>query len=372
MGCGSGVLARGDEVCEDKSAQRRPADQRNQAEEVANVLIESMTRGSSASKRLRNDVEDLQPRRKGTWTTPSSLLASANDECRRAIAEHLVPHTVRCGEVRIFFFKLSSSSFDIHTLQVLFFEGSQGSSLYFVNSGSVAVNIRNQQVATLSPGDFFGELGLMFGQGRTATIVGLSDESELLELSKESFNEVLDRFPKFADDINKKLSATCSARLRSEDMIPMGSSPPGGLPARLPSWSQGPQQGSAGALTPTSSMSSDAAPYNPARPSSAATAASPEPQGPRWLSAGGDKAPSTVLAQAATDVAKEAVTVSGEEPAAAEVGVTTSAVAMRKENSFSIMALARTATRKVRRRTRGAEGEWKDESGRTEGEPEEV
>mmetsp|Transcript_60256 Transcript_60256/g.160363 ORF Transcript_60256/g.160363 Transcript_60256/m.160363 type:complete len:216 (-) Transcript_60256:1141-1788(-) len=210
------------------------------------------------------------------------------------------------------------------------------------------------------------------GQGRTATIVGLSDESELLELSKESFNEVLDRFPKFADDINKKLSATCSARLRSEDMIPMGSSPPGGLPARLPSWSQGPQQGSAGALTPTSSMSSDAAPYNPARPSSAATAASPEPQGPRWLSAGGDKAPSTVLAQAATDVAKEAVTVSGEEPAAAEVGVTTSAVAMRKENSFSIMALARTATRKVRRRTRGAEGEWKDESGRTEGEPEEV
>mmetsp|Transcript_60255 Transcript_60255/g.160351 ORF Transcript_60255/g.160351 Transcript_60255/m.160351 type:complete len:510 (-) Transcript_60255:526-2055(-) len=267
MGCGCGVLARNESSPEDDAAQRMQS-QRNSLS-LATALLETMTRSASASKRLKIDATSNRNGWKGTWNVPISLFGTANDECCRAIASHLAPFTVRRDEV-------------------LFSEGSQGSSLFFVNSGSVAVRIRGQQIATLVPAQYFGELGLMIGEGRTATIVGLSDESELLELSKESFYEVMERFPEFADDAYKELSSTSNARLRSSDMIPLDSALPSpSASAMLPRMSaSSPGKKGSGMLSfvPASADSSPGVHSPPSRPrlSTGGALTSPEPGGPRW------------------------------------------------------------------------------------------
>lgn len=53
--------------------------------------------------------------------------------------------------------------------------------MYFVNSGSVRVEIEKKVVDTLEPGCFFGEVGMMLCEKRTADVLAAGD-CELLEL----------------------------------------------------------------------------------------------------------------------------------------------------------------------------------------------
>ena len=49
-------------------------------------------------------------------------------------------------------------------------------------------------VSILGPGDYFGELGLLFGTPRTAT-VRAATHCELIMLSKHNLDQVLVKFP---------------------------------------------------------------------------------------------------------------------------------------------------------------------------------
>ena len=63
--------------------------------------------------------------------------------------------------------------------EVLTRQGTEGHDLYFIQSGRVAVRIsagsREEEVAQLSAGAFFGERSLMTGEKRSATTVALTD-----------------------------------------------------------------------------------------------------------------------------------------------------------------------------------------------------
>ena len=52
----------------------------------------------------------------------------------------------------------------------------------------------SQVVTVLGPGDYFGELGLLFGTPRTAT-VRAATHCELIMLSKHSLDQVLVKYP---------------------------------------------------------------------------------------------------------------------------------------------------------------------------------
>ena len=54
--------------------------------------------------------------------------------------------------------------------------------------------------ATLTNGDFFGEIALLLSQPRTASIRAL-DYCDLYALSKETFDRVLGHYPDFAKHI---------------------------------------------------------------------------------------------------------------------------------------------------------------------------
>jgi CRP-like cAMP-binding protein len=56
-------------------------------------------------------------------------------------------------------------------------EGEPGDSFYVVTSGEAAIIVQGRQVGTVMPGDYFGEIALITGSPRAATIRPTTDLS---------------------------------------------------------------------------------------------------------------------------------------------------------------------------------------------------
>ena len=93
--------------------------------------------------------------------------------------------------------------------EVILRQGEPGDSLYVVRSGEVAVRLASlgvqRDVATLSAGQFFGEMSLMTGESRAATIVARTDV-QCYVVSKDAFQEILESKPELAATISEILS----------------------------------------------------------------------------------------------------------------------------------------------------------------------
>lgn len=84
---------------------------------------------------------------------------------------------------------------------VIINEGDPGTSMYLIASGEVKVYTRGTSsssgtvyLARLGEGDFFGEVSVLTGKPRTATITA-SQRSELLRLDKSKLDGVLAQYP---------------------------------------------------------------------------------------------------------------------------------------------------------------------------------
>jgi cAMP-dependent protein kinase regulator len=96
---------------------------------------------------------------------------------------------------------------------IIISEGEPGSSMYLISSGEVKVYTRGAggtggsvYLAKLGEGDFFGEVSVLTGKPRTATITA-SQPTELLRLDKEKLDNALAKLPgirKVLDDFYKK------------------------------------------------------------------------------------------------------------------------------------------------------------------------
>ena len=90
-------------------------------------------------------------------------------------------------------------------------QGAEAHWLYLITRGEAEVRVSadgnnlSERVATLGEGDFFGEMGMMTGEARAATLIALSDV-ECYRLDKEAFNDVLQRRPEIAEDISVVLA----------------------------------------------------------------------------------------------------------------------------------------------------------------------
>lgn len=82
---------------------------------------------------------------------------------------------------------------------VILREGETGDEFYLVKSGSVSVTTSMQgslvHLATLQRGGFFGEVALLSGQPRTATVTAL-EPCELVVFDKALIERLLDEYPK--------------------------------------------------------------------------------------------------------------------------------------------------------------------------------
>lgn len=81
---------------------------------------------------------------------------------------------------------------------VVFREGDIAESFYVISSGKVRVFVRHNGVerdlAFLGAGDCFGEVALLTGESRTATVEVL-DKTELLVFSRELFDNIVEEYP---------------------------------------------------------------------------------------------------------------------------------------------------------------------------------
>lgn len=84
----------------------------------------------------------------------------------------------------------------------IFRAGEPGQAMYFIIQGRVKVVTPDGAtvLSRLSDGDCFGEVSLFLNKPRTATVIA-EDYCDLYALSKNTFNEVISRYPGFAQKI---------------------------------------------------------------------------------------------------------------------------------------------------------------------------
>ena len=76
-------------------------------------------------------------------------------------------------------------------------EGAAGYSFYVLREGSASVTVDGAEIRTLGPGDFFGELALLGGGRRTATVTTTS-AARVLVLFGTEFRQLEQEHPELA------------------------------------------------------------------------------------------------------------------------------------------------------------------------------
>lgn len=140
----------------------------------------------------------------GTPLPKSSLFEELNPEERDAVVSEMTLETYNEGDIVIT-------------------EGETGSSLYIVASGEVKVYTRGQKgenifLANLEEGDFFGEVSVLTGKPRTATITAAT-RTELLKLDKDKLDSLVEKHPhirEILDEIyRRRATETVEAMIES-------------------------------------------------------------------------------------------------------------------------------------------------------------
>jgi small-conductance mechanosensitive channel/CRP-like cAMP-binding protein len=129
------------------------------------------------------------------------LFAALSPELRRALADQLEFTPFAAGEV-------------------VTREGDQADGLYMIVEGEAAVRIgagpSEREVARLAAGQFFGEMSLMTGEARTASVIASTD-LVCYHVNKAAFERVLRDNPSVADQVAEVLALRRSALTAARD-----------------------------------------------------------------------------------------------------------------------------------------------------------
>ena len=89
-------------------------------------------------------------------------------------------------------------------------QGAEAHWLYLITRGDAEVRVSvdgrlSETIASLHAGDFFGEMGMMTGAPRSATVIALGDV-ECYRVDKDAFHDILRSRPQIAEDISEVLA----------------------------------------------------------------------------------------------------------------------------------------------------------------------
>jgi CRP-like cAMP-binding protein len=88
----------------------------------------------------------------------------------------------------------------------LFVEGAPSSNLYVILTGSAVVRKNGRRVARVGPGDVVGELSVILGGPRTATVEA-DTPIEWLVLDRDSLREAIDEVPGLGWNVLQSVAA---------------------------------------------------------------------------------------------------------------------------------------------------------------------
>jgi len=118
------------------------------------------------------------------------------------------------------------------TGETIVHEGDEGASLYVIHTGRCQVwkrqRARAKRIATMGKGDFFGEMSLLTGAPRSATVRAAADTTVVV-VSKAAFSEVLNASP----EISTQLGEILAERQRGQAEGPESTQPAINLSRRI-------------------------------------------------------------------------------------------------------------------------------------------
>jgi CRP/FNR family transcriptional regulator, cyclic AMP receptor protein len=101
----------------------------------------------------------------------------------------------------------ASDQIDVEAGRVLVEQGKSGRECFVIIEGTATVRRNGRKVATFGPGDHFGELALLDGGPRTATVTA-DTPLKLLVIGQREFSGVLDEVPGLAQKVMLSLAQT--------------------------------------------------------------------------------------------------------------------------------------------------------------------
>lgn len=93
--------------------------------------------------------------------------------------------------------------------EILTEQGTSGDEFFIVESGEIEIRQDGRELRRLGPGDYLGEIALVFGGTRTATAIAAAP-SHVFVLHKDAFDRMIKSQPRIED----KILATVSERMR--------------------------------------------------------------------------------------------------------------------------------------------------------------
>jgi CRP-like cAMP-binding protein len=118
-------------------------------------------------------------------------LKAAREPGARSLIEHMTSSQLSA-------FAIFSVLRNFKQGQHIIVEGDEADGFYILLSGHLAVATEGRFIGELSEGDVFGELGLLEGGTREASVTVVSADSEVLFMSTRSFQHLLQTVPAFA------------------------------------------------------------------------------------------------------------------------------------------------------------------------------
>ncbi len=123
--------------------------------------------------------------------------------------------------------------------EAIIHQGADGASMFVLTNGEAGVSVSNgaepTRVATLRAGDCFGEMSLLTGAKRSATVNALSD-CEVMEITKPVFADAIQRDP----EVLTRLSALLAHRqMQTEDIMQAHAQQPALMAAKEQEYQEG-------------------------------------------------------------------------------------------------------------------------------------
>ncbi|MEO1352121.1 MAG: cyclic nucleotide-binding domain-containing protein, partial [Cyanobacteria bacterium J06635_15] len=112
-------------------------------------------------------------------------------------------HSLSPGEMQAIIPLLKSLMVEPNTL--LCREGDPGNAMFLIVEGEAEIFKGQQLMARLGPGEMFGEMALLTGEDRSATVIA-STPMELYELDRIDFDAMLTRSPQLASGLSRILA----------------------------------------------------------------------------------------------------------------------------------------------------------------------
>lgn len=106
---------------------------------------------------------------------------------------------------------------------VIVSQGSGGRDMFMIETGSLKVSVLSAEgkeisFVVLKKGDYFGELSMIDGRRRSATVTAVED-SELLVLGHAEYQQLLQHHPRTATQLLTRMLSTLANRLRATDEL---------------------------------------------------------------------------------------------------------------------------------------------------------